>query len=172
MKNNRGFSVFELLIGFVFLIIISYFLFTTMFDIRDRRQLANIESKLVDLKNAVTQEIEYDLFNDKFVNKIDCGTGCYDFNYASGLTKRFIIDTTNNSIKYGDSTYNLVTDSYFVIPYKVDTVILNDTYTNRNNAILVIKVPIEHVDVEGDFGINIAHPYNTNTPITPVALNK
>ncbi len=170
MRSNKGFTVFELLIGFVFLIIISYFLLTTMFGIRDRQQLTVIKNNLIDIKNGLTQEIEYDLLKHKFVEKEDCGTGCYDLKFATGLVKRLLIDTTNNTIKYGDTLYTLTTDSSINTPYEVSTSVINNTFMNRSNSLLTINIPIEHSEIKGDYGININQPYDVNQEITPIVI--
>jgi competence protein ComGC len=170
MKKNKGFTVFELLVGFIFLIIIGYFLLVTIFSIRDKQQLNVIKSKLIDFKTTVTSDIEMDLMKYRFISQATCGTNCIDITFANGLVKRLQIDVGNNKITYGDSQYDLVENSYFVPPFTFSTQVINDTFTGRKNSVFEIIIPIEHDDVKGSYGINIISPYNANDVITPLSL--
>jgi len=170
MKNNKGFTVFELLIGFIFLIMISYFLLTTIFSVRDRQQFTIIKNQLLDIKISLVEEIEFDLFKHKFMKLESCGTGCYNLKYATGLTRKLEIDTINNKIKYGDSEYILINGSYIKVPYNVSVLVLTDAYANRNNSILTINIPIEHNEIKGTFGIDINKPYNVHQKATPIVM--
>lgn len=160
MPNNKGFTVFELLIGFVFLIVISYLLLSTLFSVRDRQQFTMIKNKLTDIKMSITHDIEYDLVNSGFSSLTSCGSYCYDLNFNNGSVKRLTINTFDNIISYDNTTYELAVDSYIVEPFTIEANVIDASYAGRNNSILTIIIPIEHREIEGSFGININHPYN------------
>ncbi len=170
MLNKKGFTIFEMLIGFIFLIMISYFLLTTIFSVRDRQEFTIIKSDLVDLKNSLTEEINYDLVRHKFLRLDTCGTHCFDLRYSTGLVRRLEVNIINNWIKYGDSEYSLVEDSFVKTPYEVRVLVINNTLTNRNNSLLVIDIPIEHKEISGSFGININSPFNVHQQATPITM--
>lgn len=153
--NNKGFTVYELLIGFVFLIIIGYFLTSTVFSLKERNQGSLIKTKLLDLKIAVTKDIEEDIMNYQITDAISCGSTCVDFYYTNSVTKRLTISTTTNIVKYGNNEYLLIPGSYMGV---------TDITANSvgGEGILKVKVPILHDDIKGDYGISIATKYYPN----------
>lgn len=159
--NNKGFTVIELLIGFMFLIIITYFLFTTILTIKENEELTNIKNKIVDIKVNVTKEINTDLNKFNLSNIVSCGENCININFANETTKKLEIDTSNNKIIYGDSEYNLITDSNFDSPIIMEVDVIDNSFTERNNSILKINIPIKHLDLENIYEINIIFPFES-----------
>lgn len=162
MKNNKGFTVIELLVGFVFLVVITYFLLTTILTIKENQQLTNIKNKMMDIKINLTKEINSDLYKFYFNSIASCGEGCVDMKFEDATIKRLSIDTINNKIIYGDSEYELITDSYFESPFIMEVNIIDNSFTNRDNSILKIIIPIKHYDLEGNYGIRIIHPFESS----------
>ena len=155
--NNNGFTVYELLIGFVFLVIIGYFLMSTVFSLKDKNQGSMTKTKLLDLKIALTKDIEADITKYQLIDAIVCGNTCVNLYFTNNLSKRLNISTTTNTVTYGDNEYLLVPGSYIEMPI-VSTNSVSGV-VGQKNGIINIKVPIMHDDIKGDYGINVTSQY-------------
>lgn len=164
--NKEGFTVFELLIGFTFLIIISYFLLTTILNIKDNQQVTLIRNKLIDLKTTITKEINNDIQKHYFKNITPCGENCITLNMADNVQKKLEIDITNNKIIYDNDDYELLKDSYFSPPFILESELVNSSFTARDNSILKIIIPIKHNSLKGNYGIRLIHSFNNSGPLS------
>ncbi|MFA5459028.1 MAG: LamG domain-containing protein [Bacilli bacterium] len=163
MFNNKGFTVFELLIGFIFLSMISYFLMTTIFNVREQQQFTIIKGELTNLQVNLTKDINVDFTTNNIEGIINCPDqqNCILINYSNIGSKRLEVNIDDNIITYGDNEYHLVEESYIT-----DFVIKQESYPitdkNRENALFKLIIAIEHIDIPGDYGININYLYNNN----------
>ncbi|MDD3821742.1 MAG: hypothetical protein PHF47_01835 [Bacilli bacterium] len=163
MFNNKGFTVFELLIGFVFLSMISYFLMTTIFNVREQQHLTIIKGELTNLQVNLTKDINTDLTNYIVRGITNCPDqqNCIIINYSNLGSKMLEVNIDENIITYGDNEYHLVEESY-ITNFSIGQESYPITNVERKNSILKMIIAIEHIDIPGDYGININYLYNNN----------
>ena len=61
IKNNKGFTVIELIASFVFVSILSISLFSIIMNYRDKEIDSSIEADLLAFKSKLTIDIEQDI---------------------------------------------------------------------------------------------------------------
>ncbi|MFA5602695.1 MAG: hypothetical protein WDA21_03050 [Bacilli bacterium] len=162
MKNNKGFTVYELLISFTFLALISYSMLSMILNIKDKSYLTGLEFDMKTFKNAVSIKIENDLTTKTIQSITTCGDYCISILYDNEEAKQFSIDISNKTISYGTENYKLPTDSYFGESMSVSTQTIAEVSSGRKNSLLIFYIPIEHYEAKGDFGLNLIYQYDNN----------
>lgn len=96
IKNNKGFTVVELIASFVFVSILSISLFGIIMNYRDKEIDSSIEADLLAYKSKLTIDIEQDiqrkgLKNIKYCDSSQINTreSCINLNFNDGETKQF-----------------------------------------------------------------------------------
>lgn len=188
MKNNKGFTIAELLVTFVLVMSIVLALFKVVDHYRERQQNATSAKEMNSYRNQIVKVVEDDiLFNyggikeikglDKaslgenaptdFQQGIEIAFNGSDENSAP-IPKRLIVK--KNGISYGDMFYEF--PSKFVSA--VDDVIYTETQVENvssdpllKKAIYSIHIDLTHSELNRIFNINIvAVNTTTNTDTT------
>lgn len=190
MKNNKGFTIAELLVTFVLVMSIVLALFKVVDHYRERQQNATSVKEMNSYRNQIVKVVEDDiLFNyggikeikglDKATLKSDVEQK--DFQQGIEITFNEVIantqpNTTNtkklivkkNGILYGDMFYEF--PSKFVSA--VDDVIYTETQVKKVNQIgeplppkeiYSIHIDLTHSELNRIFNINIVAVNNTPT---------
>ncbi len=189
MKNNKGFTIAELLVTFVLVMSIVLALFKVVDHYRERQQNATSVKEMNSYRNQIVKVVEDDiLFNyggikeikglDKATLELESG-GLEQTDFQQGIeitfngviantqpnatnTKRLIVK--KNGILYGDMFYEF--PSKFVSA--VDDVIYTETKVSSDassldKAIYSIHIDLTHSELNRIFNINIVTVNNTPT---------
>lgn len=192
MKNNKGFTIAELLVTFVLVMSIVLALFKVVDHYRERQQNATSVKEMNSYRNQIVKVVEDDiLFNYGGIKEIkgldqndDLSLSPIekaDFQQGIEITFNGVIanaqpNTTNtkrlivkkNGILYGDMFYEF--PSKFVSA--VDDVIYTETQVKKVNqigeplppkAIYSIHIDLTHSELNRIFNINIVAVNNTTT---------
>ena len=189
MKNNKGFTIAELLVTFVLVMSIVLALFKVVDHYRERQQNATSVKEMNSYRNQIVKVVEDDiLFNyggikeikglDKATLELESG-GLEQTDFQQGIeitfnevianaqpnttnTKRLIVK--KNGILYDDMFYEF--PSKFVSA--VDDVIYTETKVSSDassldKAIYSIHIDLTHSELNRIFNINIVAVNNTTT---------
>lgn len=189
MKNNKGFTIAELLVTFVLVMSIVLALFKVVDHYRERQQNATSVKEMNSYRNQIVKVVEDDiLFNyggikeikglDKATLELESG-GLEQTDFQQGIeitfngviantqpnatnTKRLIVK--KNGILYDDMFYEF--PSKFVSA--VDDVIYTETKVSSDassldKAIYSIHIDLTHSELNRIFNINIVAVNNTPT---------
>ena len=190
MKNNKGFTIAELLVTFVLVMSIVLALFKVVDHYRERQQNATSVKEMNSYRNQIVKVVEDDiLFNCEGIKEIK-GLDQNDIslspiekaNFQQGIeitfnkviantqpnttnTKRLIVK--KNGILYGGMFYEF--PSKFVSA--VDDVIYTETKVSSDDssldkAIYSIHIDLTHSELNRIFNINIVAVNNTTTDTT------
>ena len=187
MKNNKGFTIAELLVTFVLVMSIVLALFKVVDHYRERQQNATSVKEMNSYRNQIVKVVEDDiLFNCEGIKEIkglDKSTlesdGLEQTDFQQGIeitfnkviantqpntinTKRLIVK--KNGILYDDIFYEF--PSKFVSA--VDDVIYTETKVSSDDssldkAIYSIHIDLTHSELNRIFNINIVAVNNTPT---------
>lgn len=188
MKNNKGFTIAELLVTFVLVMSIVLALFKVVDHYRERQQNATSAKEMNSYRNQIVKVVEDDiLFNYGGIKEIkgldqndDLSLSAIEkANFQQGIeitfngviantqpnTKRLIVK--KNGILYGDMFYEF--PSKFVSA--VDDVIYTETQVENvssedpslKKAIYSIHIDLTHSELNRIFNINIVAVNNTPT---------
>lgn len=182
MKNNKGFTIAELLVTFVLVMSIVLALFKVVDHYRERQQNATSVKEMNSYRNQIVKVVEDDiLFNCEGIKEIKG----LDLKPSEGLNSQQGIKITfngvddngvliaknlivkNNGILYGDMFYEF--PSKFVSA--VDDVIYTETQVEKvssedpslKKAIYSIHIDLTHSELNRIFNINIVAVNNTPT---------
>lgn len=176
MKNNKGFTIAELLVTFVLVMSIVLALFKVVDHYRERQQNATSVKEMNSYRNQIVKVVEDDiLFNYGGIKEIK-GLDLKPSEAQQGIeitfneviantqpnTKRLIVK--KNGILYGDMFYEF--PSKFVSA--VDDVIYTETKVSSDDssldkAIYSIHIDLTHSELNRIFNINIVAVNNTTT---------
>ena len=187
MKNNKGFTIAELLVTFVLVMSIVLALFKVVDHYRERQQNATSVKEMNSYRNQIVKVVEDDiLFNCEGIKEIkgldlkpseepNSQQGIkitfnkVDDEKNTQITKNLIVK--KNGILYGDMFYEF--PSKFVSA--VDDVIYTETKVSSDDssldkAIYSIHIDLTHSELNRIFNINIVAvntTTNTDTTETP-----
>lgn len=157
MKNNKGFTLVEMLVSFTLSMILIIILFQLIINLKDIYMLSGIKTELLNKQYLMTNKIYSDL-NEKKVIKIEnCNNPlvCVEFTFQDGTIKKLEVDDTNKTLSYDGYIIKLDNNSYF------ETMDINTTYSQSNKKIFNANIPIYNdLYKNTNFGINIVYPYN------------
>ncbi len=179
MKNNKGFTIAELLVTFVLVMSIVLALFKVVDHYRERQQNATSVKEMNSYRNQIVKVVEDDiLFNYGGIKEIkgldlkpsEAQQGIeITFNEVIANTQTNTTNTKNlivknNGILYGDMFYEF--PSKFVSA--VDDVIYTETKVSSDassldKAIYSIHIDLTHSELNRIFNINIVAVNNTTT---------
>lgn len=183
MKNNKGFTIAELLVTFVLVMSIVLALFKVVDHYRERQQNATSVKEMNSYRNQIVKVVEDDiLFNCEGIKEIkgldlkpseepNSQQGIkitfnkVDDEKNTQITKNLIVK--KNGILYGDMFYEF--PSKFVSA--VDDVIYTETKVSSDDssldkAIYSIHIDLTHSELNRIFNINIVAVNNTTTDTT------
>ena len=191
MKNNKGFTIAELLVTFVLVMSIVLALFKVVDHYRERQQNATSVKEMNSYRNQIVKVVEDDiLFNCegikeiKGLDKASLGENApTDFQQGIEITFNGFVDNNEpiikrlivkkNGILYGEMFYEF--PSKFVSA--VDDVIYTETQVENvssdpllKKAIYSIHIDLTHSELNRIFNINIVAVItttNTDTTETP-----
>lgn len=162
MKNNKGFTLVELLVSFTLSMILIIIMFQLIINLKDVYMTSGIKTEMINKQYLMTNKIYKDLTEKKLtgISKCESGQNCINLSFSTGETKTFTVDLTNNTLNYDN--YVVKTNNTSTI----GTIIISSNTITETKKILTIKVPITNSNFKNDdFGINIVYPFNSNEVI-------
>lgn len=182
MKNNKGFSIVELLVSFVLTMVIVVILFEIIISMKDLYVESVTKTELLNKQNLFTDYIYSDI--DKYgLNGISvCGENCISFEFNSGLAKNLEWSFYSNenishalpSLSYGDYKVNLINDAYF----DTNLTLTKDDYnftgvkicSEPTKGYINISLPIYHTMFKDkNFGLNLLYVYDNLSVNLPIS---
>lgn len=158
MKNNKAFTIVEMLVSFTLSMILVIIMFQLIINLKEVYMSSGIKTEMMNKKYLITNKIYNDL-NKLKVSRIGTCTDtekCINFTYSNGTVKKLIIDEINKTLAYDNYIIKLNSNTNFGI-IQIDT-----EGSSIQKKLLNIKVPIYNDSFKDiDFGINIVYPYST-----------
>ena len=170
MKNNKGFSILELIVSFSLTMVIMVVLFEIIVYMKELYEKSVTQTELLNRQNLITDYIYTDLASNNLVAIDGCGDNCINFIYSDERTKQLTWDLSFGSLRYDEYTLTLIGSSSFNKDEEYQL-----TYGENNkltgvkicynsdstNAYVSIKLPINNSLFPNiDFGLNIFYTYN------------
>lgn len=173
MKNEKGFSLIELILSFSFVMIIALGMFSIVTNYREKLFITSITRDMVKYRNKMTVEIQNDI-NDSVLEKAEycnstLGTNpdCVALYFKNGQVKKLEIITgnyvnedgiayTSKYISYDGLIYE-TTEPYFTTikpEFMLETA--DETETGVTGLKLYkINIPVYHEDLDDNYGLRI-----------------
>ena len=163
MKNNKGFTLIELIASFTLALIIMFYLFQIVIVVKELYVSSGLKTEMMIKKSNIEKQIGLD-FNTLEITKIvACGTDCYTFTYSDSSTKILKVDRANKTIIYGDYQMTMM-DGSSIGEYKITQNTVSGVGTGKNNTILIIEIPVTNkVIADRNFGIRMVYQYDNRT---------
>lgn len=168
MKNNRGFTVIELLTSFTLTMVIVVFLFEILIQLKDLYYEAEVKTEVLYNKSMLIEKIRNDLDEKELIN-VNCGDNTCDFTFANNTTSSLTINKNENIIIYGDKKIKFPTEINFT-NYEITSCDMengkpkNDIGllegTIAKNCYFTIKIDIESKKLSDEYDINVVYPYH------------
>ena len=168
MKNNKGFTVVELLVSVTLTVVIVLFLIEILLVLKNLYINTGIKTKLLTKQAIITENINNDLLNLNITIVKKCADAdiCIEFVYEDDSeykSKKLIFDRDGKYIKYDGIATNLVSGSKFGNINVSYEKIIGVNNNKTKDSILSIEVPIYHNLFEREnYGINILYQYNSH----------
>jgi len=183
MKNNKGFSILELIVSFSLTMIIVVVLFEIIIYMKELYEKSITQTELINRQNLITDYIYTDLTENTPLEIFVCGNNCIGFTYLNGETKQLKWDESLNTLGYGSYTMSLIKNTVFNSTFTLNSsngyelrgakVCYNTTSNSLDpNAYVSIKIPLSNVLFEDeDFGVKILYTYNASLTTVNLPLS-
>jgi len=188
--NNKGITIVEILLCFVLVIGITFSLFSSLNNYKEKQQLESDRNAIVTYKNLLTKEIQDDLIMKgiKEVTNSSTSENDHSIQYNIDITlnngeQKELIIIKNLAAYEEDEKVITDQDDYFMIQYgdkgntikypipnlgstknKNDKIVydlkINNIYISTNNNILTIYIGLYHPDFGKRYAIDIVCPIN------------
>lgn len=172
-KNNKGFTLVEIIVTFSMVSTISFLLFQLILSLKNVYTSSDFKTVLLIDQGNITRRINTDLFTMKFKGAAACESkikdenskACYLFSLEdpaddSSLVKK--LEVFDDKVVYDGFTMD-----FSKTGSKLGRISTVASYTEdlnmHYNSMLTIDVPITNKIVEGDYGIHITLQYNNIT---------
>lgn len=170
MKNNKGFTLIEIITTFSVITVVITLLFQIIISLRELYIKGDLQTTLLTKQGIITKKINDDLKELKLASITSCGAFCITFHYQTGVAYNLSLNIENNQIIYHDYTWELPEGARIGT---VNTTVYKDASSATGpNAILKIEVPISHKLLEKDYGLFTLYQYNANAINIPTVIPK
>ena len=155
--NKKGFTVIEVLTTFVLISIVVSLLISIVNSLVKIYNSSSIKTELYYKQSIISKDLN-DSFLTKSISRINsCGTNCITIVYFDSSTKKIQVEPS--VITVGDNIYDIVNDSK-IGDVKMELVYSPLPQNYKADTLLNIRIPISHIKVEGDYGINLVYQFN------------
>ncbi len=146
MKNNKGFSIIELIVSFTICTVIMIVLFQIVLVLKDLYEKSAIKTTLLNRQNIIVNLIYSDILEKELNNVSSCGTYCITFDFTT-VSKQLNYSSSDNTISYGDYVTEVLGGTT-----------VDKAETSIQNGVMSASMPITHKLFNNkDFGIRIVH---------------
>lgn len=153
MKNNKGFSMVELIVSFAICSVIVVFLFQIVLVLKDLYEKSAIKTTLLNRQNIITNLIYIDVLEKELetVQSCDNDTYCVRFKFKDNSAKILSYSSNDNKMSYGDYTTEVLGGST-----------VENFEFSINSGVFYVRVPITHKLFNNEkFDIRIVHYQST-----------
>lgn len=170
MKKKNGFTVVELIVSFALVMIVVYFLFQIILALKEMYVSNATKSVLLNKQAIINEKIYEDFRNKEIKIASNCGNNCLVFIFSDNTSSVLKVDTDNKTFHYGDYTTKLEEGSSFgSMSASIEKISTSDA--TKYDSILIVKIPITNLLLDGDYGVNAIYQYNSHlTSIGNVTL--
>lgn len=161
MKNNKGFLLYEMLLGMTLMVIITIFVLNVILDLKGVSDKIVLEVTLNTSQASFTKMIEDDLINDTLVSLETISENEYLFTFNNVGEKTLKIDADNNVLTYGNYSKKVTKGASIVKTTYVRTTTVDNAPVNKFNTLLVIDIPIVHQNLHSNYGIHIVNQFDS-----------
>lgn len=162
MKNNRGFTIMELILSFLITMIVAVLLFELSLNLKNLYINSGAKTELLIKQANMTKKIYDDFFNKTITGLQDCNQDCIEFEFNDGTSKKLTINRETKVLNYGNYGVKLLTESE-IGKGNIKLYTNYDNIYNENDSYFIVNIPITHPLYEDDeFGINVVYQYNSN----------
>lgn len=166
MKNNKGFTVVELLASFVLTMIIVVFLFEIVLELRNVYINETVRTEVIN-KNTIVANSINDMLEDKTINNVTCSNTSCTINVTKTVTSSTgTSDANENKIISVSGKTVTVGSQKIKFPEKVTLGSLNfnnigplSTQMNADNSFIKIGYKVESADLNKPIEFNFVYPY-------------
>lgn len=182
--NNKGFTVVELTLSFLFVFTLAFSMYELLFNYRTKQNEEAIKAQLIDYSNQVVLAIQNDISERTLKNIEYCTAAgavidkCLILNFNDSTSKQLSVEKRNveydgdlypiNYINYGGIYYE--SDDAILLDFRPNYMLYNtyekDNLEDDNVNVYKISIPIYHNDLDGNYGVEvIAVGYDYVEPI-------
>lgn len=166
MKNNRGFTVVELIVSFGISMVVLIFLFELVMMVRGMYISYGLKTELLTKQGVISDRINSDFINKDLLIAAKEGPDTINFYYSDNTNRKLIINRDQGVLSYGGYTVALFENSSFGNIKISNETLLKAESPGAFDSILIIQIPIYHKLLpREDFGINIALQYNSDNVV-------
>jgi len=158
--NKKGFTLVELIVSFALSIVVVIYIFNVVLMIKDLYITKGIKTNLLLKQSEIATMIE-DSFLEKELTLFTVSNEEVEFLYDDLSTKILTYNKEENYIEFDNKRVYLETGAEIGNFSFKDDVIVEKVTDQSYNSILSLKLPVVHNYIEGDYGINIVHLYNS-----------
>ena len=167
MKNQKGFTMIELVVSFTLISILIVGMLTIALSYRHDVQLSTERLELEEFKNNVTRAIQDDIVEYGFKSAAYCSASnqlCLDITFDDNNVRRLQLvnsSISNRYIQYNGRKFPIEetfvgvrkndNDTWLTLPNKISL----EQKTSDGYNVYKFDITITHADLEGDFGIHI-----------------
>ena len=154
MKNNKGFSILELIVSFTISTVVIITLFQIILVLKELYEKSAIKTSILNKQNIIVDLIYTDILESGLSSVSSCepiDSKCVKFNFFNGLSKELKYSAGDSVISY---------DSYLTNVLGGTTV--ENFEFSLNNEVYYVRVPITHKLFNNEkFDIRIVHYQST-----------
>lgn len=181
-KNNRGFTLVEIIVTFSMVSTISFLLFQLILSLKNVYATSNFKTILLIDQGNITRRINTDLFTKQFLGAEACDPALKDtdskFCYLFYVKDEGTDDEVAKKLEVFDErvVYDGFTMEFAQTGSKLGKVSAVVSYTEdlqvRYNSMLTVDIPITNKLVEGDYGIHFTIQFSSlNVKVDDNMLN-
>lgn len=157
MKNNKGFTLVEMLVSFTLSMVLIIILFQLIINLKDIYMLSGIKTEMLNKQYLMTNKIYTDLNEKKAARIENCNNPsvCIQFTFQDGTSTKLELNETDKTLSYDGYVIKLNNNSRF------NTINISTVSSETNRRIFSVNIPIYNdLYKDTNFGINIIYPYN------------
>ncbi|MCI9233587.1 MAG: prepilin-type N-terminal cleavage/methylation domain-containing protein [Bacilli bacterium] len=163
MKNQKGFTLVELIASFSLALVIMFFLFQIVITVKELYVSSGLKTEMLIRQANLERQIGLD-FKEKVLTSVaSCGTDCYRLVYGDNTSKELKVDRNRNIISYG--AYQIsIQDGSKIGNFTITKNTISGVSTGKDNTILLIDIPITNkVVAERNFGVHMVYQYDSRS---------
>lgn len=160
MKNNKAFTLVELIVCFVIISILSLVVFQTVISIQNKQLKDITYNNFITFKSTINMSIQSDLTN-KTISALEfCGKNCYRIKFTDNTIKILSIDDQKQLITYGGLIERLPANFSFYRDIDITQDNLTTITTGQYDALLTIRIPVQSKILPGNLDIIYVYQYD------------
>lgn len=145
MKNNKGFSILELIVSFSICMVVMVVLLEIVITLKEVYEKSGIRTEMLNKENIIVDLVYSDILDKGLSNVESCGEFCAKFTYSDATFK--VLKSSNLTLEYGDYKTNILNGSA-----------VDDFQIKNENNVILVRIPVTHkLFFNENFDIKIVH---------------